>query len=357
MKQPEILVFAPSSGADDSYRSLEEAGCRVALGDKAWHVPHGDHEDDMCSAAEKAQALMGASIHSCPITHRILEGAKNLRIVAKYTIGTDDVDVDAATGLGILVTHCPTEANWGGVAEGAIAMMLALLKKTREKDEYVKGGGWRDPSLQGTYLGARQDGYPGITVGIIGLGRIGSRVADLLAPWRVRILACDPYVDWSKFVHHNATPVDLQTLLERSDVVTLHVDLTEETRQMIGRREFGHMKPDAVLINTSRGKTVAEEALVDALEQGKIAGAALDVFEDEPLGEDSTLKKLGNKVLLSPHMVAMNAGAGLGPGITWATQSVLLALDGKLPDNVYNKVVIPRWRERFEGKSLIGGGS
>lgn len=353
MTQPKVFVFSPLAGSEGSYRRLEDAGCRYSLGESSWHIPGAENEAEMCAMARQSAALMGTSLRSSPISAAVLGSAEELRIVAKYTIGIDDIDVDAATELGILVTHCPTESNWGGVAEGTIAMMLALLKKTWERDEHVKQGGWRHPSLEGVYLGARQDGYAGITVGIVGLGRIGSRVADLLAPWRVRILATDPYVDRSKFVHHNATQVDLATLLELSDVVSLHVTLTEETRQMIGAAELGLMKPTAVLINTSRGRTVDEDALFHTLDRGDIAAAALDVFDIEPLDPQSPLLGLGQKVLLSPHMVAMNVGAGLGPGIEWATSSVLAALDGEVPDNVYNIDVIPRWRERFEGKSLL----
>ena len=130
-------------------------------------------------------------------------------------MGYDNVDVDAATERGILVVHSPTEGNWGGVAEGTMAYMLSLLKKVREKDRHVKNGGWRDPALFGTYVGARMiDGYEGLTIGIVGLGRIGSRLADLLAPWRVKLIAYDPYAEDSKFVHHNVRPVGLETLLK-----------------------------------------------------------------------------------------------------------------------------------------------
>ena len=112
------------------------------------------------------------------------------------------------------------------------------------------------------------------------------------------------------------------------------------------------MKPTAILINTSRGPCVQEPALVEALLKGQIGGAALDVFEEEPLALDSQLRNLGDTVLLSPHMVSSNVGSGLGPGIRWATESVLAALRGEVPDNVYNKDVIPRWQRRFGGNSV-----
>jgi len=282
-----------------------------------------------------------------------MASAPELRIIAKTTIGVDDVDLTAATERGVLVTHCPAEANWCGVAEGTLAIILTLLKKARERDEAVKRGEWRDPALQGRYVGRRQDGYAGLTVGIIGLGRIGRRLAELLGPWRVRILACDPYVDLSRFVLSNAARVDLDTLLRESDIVSLHVILTEETRMMIGSRELGLMKPDAILVNTARGQVIDEGAMIKALQNDKLAAAGLDVFQNEPLPADSLLRELGHKVLLSPHMVTSNLNSGLKPGIEWATRSVFSALRGEVPDNVYNKEVIPKWLERFGGRKVF----
>ncbi|HLI27034.1 MAG TPA: NAD(P)-dependent oxidoreductase [Chloroflexota bacterium] len=353
MAAPKVFIFAPADPTEETHRRLEMAGCQLVLGKAGWHTPKGDNEDEMAAMARDAVALMGTSIRSSPITRRIMASSDQLRIVAKYTIGVDDVDVDAATELGILVTHGPTESNWGGVAEGTMAMMLALLKRVRERDEHMKRGGWRLDELQGVYLGARQDGYPGITIGIVGLGRIGARLALLLQPWRVRLLAHDPYVPRDRFALVGARAVDLDTLLRESDVVTLHVTLTRETYHLIGAAELAKMKPTAVLINTSRGKVVDEAALAEALERGVIQAAALDVFEDEPLAQDSPLLRLGHKVLLSPHMVSSNLASGLGPGIEWATESVLRALRGEVPDNVFNKEVIPRWVERFGGRSVL----
>jgi phosphoglycerate dehydrogenase-like enzyme len=307
----------------------------------------------MAGMAAGCDALTGVSVRRSPITRRILESSENLRIVAKYTIGVDDVDVDAATDLGILVTHSPTEANWGGVAEGAVTSMLAMLNKVRERDRYVKtSSGWRDPSLEGIYVGARSDGYPGITIGIIGLGRVGGRVARLMRPWNARILACDPYVPDEKFAELGVERADLETVLRESDVVSLHVVLNDETRHMIARDQFRLMKPGAIFINTARGFCVDEVALAEALDRDVIAGAVIDAFETEPLSPNSPLRGMGDKVLLSPHMIGMTVGAGLGPGITWATDSVLLALRGEVPDCVFNQEVIPRWQERFGGNSL-----
>ena len=336
MSRATVFIFAPVEEARDSHKKLEAEGCELRLGKASWDTPQGNSEPELVRMAQGAHALMGTSIRNVPISRRIMESSPELRIVAKYTIGVDDVDVEAATEMGILVCHGPTESNWGGVAEGTITAMLTMLKKVRERDRHLKdGSAWRDQTL-----------------GLIGLGRIGSRIATLMRPWKMRILAADPYVPESKFAEHGVTRVDLPALLRESDVVSLHVVLTRETRHLIGAAQLAQMKRHAILINTSRGPCVQEPALIEALLRGQIGGAALDVFEEEPLALDSQLRNLGDRVLLSPHMVSSNVGSGLGPGIEWATESVLRALRGEVPDNVYNKEVIPRWERRFGGKRV-----
>jgi phosphoglycerate dehydrogenase-like enzyme len=353
MAKAKVFIFAPSDETGDSHKKLEAAGCELILGNASWNTPQGNSEGEMMRVAQGCDALIGTSIRSTPITRKIMESSNKLRIVAKYTIGVDDVDVEAATELGILVAHGPAESNWGGVAEGTITKMLTMLKKVRERDRHLKTGGrWRDKSLEGTYVGSRPDGYQGLTLGIIGLGRIGGRVATLMRPWKIRMLGYDPYILESRFKEHGVEPVDLPTLLRESDVVTLHVVLTRETRHMIGSEQLALMKTTGLLINSSRGMCVDEHALVEALKQGQIAGAALDVFEYEPLSLESPLRTLGDKVLISPHMISSNRGSGLKPGIVMATDAVLAALRGEVADNVYNKEVIPRWQNRFGGKSV-----
>ncbi|HEY5623767.1 MAG TPA: NAD(P)-dependent oxidoreductase [Gammaproteobacteria bacterium] len=349
--KPRVCVYVPIDQSGESHRLIEAAGCEVVLGDTSWRT--GIDRDSLLARARGADALMGATIKRAPLGSAVLERLPDLRIISKYTIGVEDVDLDAATEMGVLVTNCPTEANWGGVAEGTMALILALLKRIRERDRHVKDGGWRDSGLMGTYLGARQDGYPGITVGIVGLGRIGSRVADLLAPWRVRLLATDPYVDSSRFVHHNAAPAELEELLRQSDVVTLHCNLTVETRGLIGESQLALMKPSAILVNTARGPIVDVEALREALDSSKLAGAALDVLPEEPPGHGDELLGLGDRILLSPHMVSANVPGTLNAAIPWATDATLSALRGIVPKHVCNQEAIPRWLERFGGNPLI----
>jgi phosphoglycerate dehydrogenase-like enzyme len=353
MPKPKILIFAPREEPPEIIGKLESAGYELVMGERAWQFPRIDHEPAVLAAARDTVALMGTSIRNCPISRRVMEAAQRLRIIAKYTVGVDDVDTEAATDLGILVCHAPTEANCFAVAESTITSMLTLLKRVRERDAAVRAGQWREPHLGSTYVGSRiSDGHPGITLGIVGLGRIGSRVADLMAPWKIRILAYDPYVDPSKFMLHGVHRVDYETLLRESDIVSFHVVLTEETRYMLSERQLAMMKPGAVVINTARGKVVNEAALARAIESGHIHAAAIDAFEEEPLPADSALRRLGDRVLLSPHSASFTEGGELRPGIAWATQSVLAALSGQVPDNVYNKDVIPRWKERFGGAGV-----
>jgi len=350
-QKPRVCVYIPIDASGDSHRRIEDLGCEVILGDGSWRS--GIDQKNLLEIARGADALMGATIKRAPLDLELMRQLPNLRIVSKYTIGVEDVDLDAATDLGILVTHCPTEANWGGVAEGTVAFLLTILKRIRERDRHVKSGGWRDSSLLGTHLGRREDGHAGITVGLVGLGRVGSRVAELLAPWHVRLLACDPYVDNAKFSSCNAECVDLDTLLAKADVISLHCNLTEETRGLINRETLALTKSSAILINTCRGAVVEIEALCDSLESGGLASAAIDVLPEEPPPSDTRITRLGDKVLLSPHMISANVPGTLVPAIPWATEATLAALRGEVPDHVCNLEVIPLWLDRFGSSPLL----
>ena len=352
MDKPKVFVFAPAN--DESLEIMRDAGCDLTLGKATWADPSGDSQDDFIRMAAHADALVGTSIKGTKIGREAMLASENLRVVAKYTVGVDEIDVEAATELGILVTHAPTEANWGGVVESTMTMMLTILKKTRERDAFLKAGrGWRDMALTGYYLGAREDGYEGMTIGIVGLGRIGSRFSQFMQPWKVRLIAYDPYVPASRFKELGVEQVDYDTLLRESDVVSFHVILTKETHHMLSDRELSLMKPSAIVVNTSRGPVIDEKALIKALESDKIAGAALDVFEKEPIDPANPLLKMGDRVFATPHMAANNYGAGLGPGIEWGTRDVLHVLRGEVPEHIFNPDVLPRWRERFEGRPLI----
>ncbi|HKJ75350.1 MAG TPA: NAD(P)-dependent oxidoreductase [Alphaproteobacteria bacterium] len=353
---PKVHFYHPVDETGASYERLRAAGIEVKLPEGAGNVD-GQRLDvaDMLFDPDTVIGVgIGATTMGTMISAKTFDSAPDLRMIANFTVGYDNVDVDEATKRGILVIHSPTENNWGGVAEGAMAMLLTVMKRTRERDRHVKAGGWRESSLLGTYLGARQiDNFDGLAIGLVGFGRIARRFADLLAPWRVRLMACDPYVEDAAFAHHNVKQVDLETLLMESDVVSLHCNLTDETRGMIGAPQIALMKNSAMLLNTARGPIVDVDALYDALSKDRLAVAALDVLPLEPPDPQMPLMGLGDKILLSPHMVAGNKGTGLELAVPVVNQAIMAVLRGEVPKFVVNRDVIPAWRERFGDKRLI----
>lgn len=346
---PLVAVYRPVDGAEASYDELRSLGLMLIL------EPIDTPDCPPGEIAAQADVLMGATFRGGIMDGAWFDQFPRLRLVSKYTIGYDDVDLDAATARGIAVTHCPTEANWGGVAEGAFAMILALTKRLRERDRAVKQGRWRDRVLEGRYLGAREDGYPGLTVGIIGLGRAGGRLAELLRPWRIRLLCCDPYIDAARFAMHDAQPVDLDTLLREADIVSVHCALTHETRGMISAQKISLMKPDSIFVNTARGGIVDLEALLAGLDIGRPAHAALDVFPQEPIVDFQRLRDFADRLLLSPHMVAANEGGTLLAALPWAHAATVDALRGVFPQRVVNPQVRQDWLARFGSSRLPEG--
>src|SRR2546428_13773689 len=165
-----VFIFAPVDEARDSHKRLEAEGCELRLGKASWDTPQVNSEPELIRMAQGTHALMGTSIRNVPISRKIMESSPDLRIVAKYTIGVDDVDVEAATDMGILACHGPPDSNWGGVAEGTITAMLTLLKKVRERDRHLKNNGtWRGQQLQGTHFASPPHGYARTPLGPIAL--------------------------------------------------------------------------------------------------------------------------------------------------------------------------------------------
>jgi glyoxylate reductase len=245
----------------------------------------------------------------------------DLRVVANFGVGYDSVDVAEATRRGVVVSNTPdvlTEAT----AELTIALLLALLRRVAEGDRLVRR---RDEwGLAPTFM--LGEGLAGKTLGIVGLGRIGREVATLAEAFGMRIVhtrGSGPYEE-----------LPLDRLLTKADVVSLHVPLTPETRHLIGVRELALMRPNAVLVNVSRGPVVAEAALVEALAEGRIAGAALDVYEHEP-EVSAGLIELENVVLL-PHLGSSTHAAREGMGMLCAEALEAVLLRNELPANAVN---------------------
>ncbi|MGZ9272451.1 MAG: NAD(P)-dependent oxidoreductase [Candidatus Binatia bacterium] len=270
----------------------------------------------------------------------ILDSCPDLQAVVKSSIGIETVDVDAATDLGIICCNSPTPENYLGVAEATVGLMVALFKRLKRNEKQMRTQGWKEARNTGVLM-------LGKTVGIIGVGRVGQNVAKRLAGWGMKILAYDPYVKQEKVADLGVTMVSLEELLREADVVTLHVVLTRETRGMLGLAQLKLMKPSAFLINTSRGPAIKEAELIQALNDQVIAGAALDVFAEEPTPMSNPLRQVDpEKLILTPHTIGTNSGSQTA-GQKLAVQSILALLDGKVPDTVVNPLAIPRWKERF----------
>jgi len=318
---------------------LRAAGCELVL---------GKPQDDFRNFRYERKELVNL-IGDCPIVYpsgrdvvsaEILDSCPDLQAVVKSSIGIETVDVDAATDLGILCCNSPTVENYMGVAEATMGLIVALFKRLKLNETVVRNGGWKELHNRGTLM-------LGKTVGIIGVGRIGQNVAKRLGSWGIKVLGYDPYIKPETVAPLGVKMVSLEELLQQSDLVTVHVVLTRETRGMLGMREFKMMKPTAFIVNTSRGQALKEAELVQALNEKIIAGAALDVFEQEPLPMENPLRQVDPlRLILTPHNIGANPGSAEA-GQKMAAESMLAILDGKIPDTVVNPLAIPRWKERF----------
>ncbi len=263
------------------------------------------------------------------ITREVIEAANKLKIIARAGVGVDNVDVEAATEKGIMVVNAP-ESTSITVAEHAMGLIMALARKISIADKSVKEGKWEKSSFMGIEL-------CGKTLGIIGMGRIGTQVAVRAKAFEMDILVNDPYITKGAASRLGVRVVDKKTLLKDADVITIHVPLTPETRHSISKDEFEMMKETAFIINCARGGVIKEDDLYDALTQGKIAGAGLDVFENEP-PEGSPLLELDNLVA-TPHIGASTKEAQRDAAIIVANEVKKLFMN-EVPKNVLNMPVL-----------------
>jgi phosphoglycerate dehydrogenase-like enzyme len=318
---------------------LREGGCELVLGKNA---------EDFRTYKYARRELVDL-IGDCPVVYpsgrdvigaEILDSCPDLQAVVKSSIGIETVDVDAATDLGILCCNSPTPENYLGVAEATVGLMVALFKRLKLNESVMRAGGWKEAQHRGSLMVGR-------TVGIVGVGRIGRNVAKRLAAWDMKLFGYDPYVSQETVAPLGIKMVPLEELLRESDAVTLHVVLTKETRNMISLRELKTMKPTAYIINTSRGPAVNEADLTRALNEGIIAGAALDVFATEPTPLTNPLRQVDpSRLIITPHNIGTNPGS-LEAGQRMAAESILSILDGRAPQTVVNPQAIDLWRQRF----------
>lgn len=258
----------------------------------------------------------------------VLSELPELRIIARWGVGYDSIDLGAATDAGVIVTNTPGTLQ-ESVADQTFALMLSLSRRVPEQIEVARSLNWRQ--VEGVELWRK-------TLGIVGLGSIGRAVARRAQGFSMRVLACDPYCSAEDMDALNTTPACLDELLREADVVTLHANLTDDTRGMIGEAQLRAMKPSALLINCGRGGLVDQPALARALEEGWIAGAGLDVFEVEPPDADDPILRAPNTVL-TPHNSSMTADAAARVNAA-VCENILAALGGQTPPSVVNPDVL-----------------
>jgi D-3-phosphoglycerate dehydrogenase len=263
------------------------------------------------------------------VTAEVIERAENLKAIGRAGIGVDNINVEAATKRGILVANAP-ESNTVAAAEHTLAMMLAAARRIPAADSSLRNGGWNRGAFKGVEVAEK-------TLGLVGLGHVGTIVARGAAGMGMRVLAYDPYVSEDRMRSMNVERAgSLDEIFEHSDFVSLHVPRTPQTAGMVDARVLEKMKASAYLINVARGGIVDETALYNALKEGAIAGAALDVFEEEP-ATDSPLFSLAN-VVVTPHLGASTAEAQDRAGVT-AAEQVASALRGAVPKHAINAPV------------------
>lgn len=325
------------------FQALRDGGCELQLGasaDDPAAIPLSPSE--MAARLTAADGLLLHSREAVPET--ALKGADKLRVIAKMGIGVDRIDVSAATRAGIVVTNTPVEENFQGIAEGAITLLLAMLKELPAKERQLRQGGWRDRGTAGHLLAGR-------TVGLMGLGRVGSSVAALLRGWPVELLAHDPNLTDEVITARGAEPTTFEDLLARSDIVSLHAARPASEPPLMDAAAFRRMGQGSFLVNTARGGLVDEAALLQALTSRQLSGAALDVYSREPLAPDHVLRAAPN-LILTPHSIGTSRASQTAI-CQAAVECCLDALNGHEPRHVVNPDVLPAWHRRLASMSIV----
>jgi len=320
MKKPKVLITAP----------IHEDGVTLLKGVADVHLASPSQsliKENLIEAVKGVDALIVTRSRE-PVDKDVIKEGTKLKIIARHGVGYENVDVETATKRGIFVTHAPVNSET--VADLTIGMIICLMRKIHLADELVKSGAWyRDRSLDVPLIGA--DIY-GKTLGLIGLGRIGLNVAKRAKCFNMKILYYDVVrkeeIEEKLGVEYRR----LDDLLRESDIVSIHVPLTKETENLISERELKLMKKTAYLINTSRGRVINQDDLYHALRKGLIAGAALDVFREEPIPPDEPILKLKN-VLLTPH---------IGSATIECRRRQALTVQGEIPEHLINPEVLER---------------
>jgi len=289
---------------------ISKRGVALLRANKTFQVDEnvGLKEDALCEIIGEYDALVVRS--QTKGNKRVIEAAKKLRVVGRAGVGVDNVDVDAATRRGIIVMNTPG-GNTISTAEHTFSMMMALARNIPQAHMSMKAGKWDRKSFEGTEVYNK-------TLGIIGMGRIGTEVARRAIAFGMRVLTYDPFLSLSRAKALQVEVVELDEIYTRSDFITVHVPMTDQTRGMINKDTIAKMKDGVRLINCARGGIINEKDLYDAIKSGKVAGAALDVYEQEP-PKDSPLLELP-QVVMTPHLAASTQEAQESVGVEVAEQ-------------------------------------
>jgi len=280
--------------------------------------------------AEQLEAVIGhydalVVRSATKVTAKVLEKASRLRVVGRAGVGVDNVDLPAATRRGVVVMNTPGGSSVT-VAELAVGMMLSLSRHIAQATASIKGGKWEKKRFQGRELAGK-------TLGVVGIGNIGSVVVDRCLGMKMKVVAYDPFISPEAAVKLGAELVSLDDLWARSDLISLHVPLTEQTRNLVNAQTIAKMKPGALLVNCARGGLVDEAALAEALAAGRLGGAALDVFQKEPPPPDHPLLKLDN-FICTPHLGASTEEAQAAVAVAVAEQMALYLSRGVVKNAV-----------------------
>jgi D-3-phosphoglycerate dehydrogenase len=288
---------------------------------------------EIATYADRLAGVEAILCRSGIFTRDLLRALPDLKVMCVHGAGYDQIDLDAATELGIVVTNAPG-ANADSVAELVIGFIVALLRRMPEGDRHVRErGGWREDRFVGRELRGR-------TLGVVGIGNVGGRVARLAQAFGAKVITCDPYID-APAIPAGVPRVEYDDLLRRSDIVTFHVPLSDETRNMLDARTLRLTKPGVYVLNTSRGGVVNEDALADGLASGHVAGAALDVFAVEPPTKARPRVLDQPNLITSPH-IGGSTRESLDNVARVAAEEIALFLRGEKPRYVVNAQVLAR---------------
>jgi len=286
-----------------------------------------DEYDSVAAALEDIARYEAVIVRTAELDAAVIDQADNLEVIAKHGAGLDNVAIDAASARGIVVCNTPG-ANARSVAEHAIGLLFAVKRNLLPADESVRAGEWDRGSFTGREL-------TGDTLGLFGFGAIAREVADLAQGLGLDVLTYDPYVADNDIPARVRRVSEFDSLFEHCNVVSIHVPLTEQTHGAVSTDELTALGPDGVLLNTSRGAVVDEDALVEALESGTLSGAGLDTFETEPPGPDNPLYDRDD-VVLTPHVGGVTTDA-LARMSTRAAANVRRVYDGEIPESTVNR--------------------